>query len=301
MKLITAALGILLTFAVPLAQGGSPADETRLTLRQQMVRLINRDRAAYGLRPVALDVEVSLTADRFCEQQIRNRTTGHFTTDGMTPYMRYSFAGGNDGVSENAAAWSASYRFSDQALYEMIRRSQDAMMAELPPHDGHRRTILDPHATHVGVGLAWQDGEFRIAQEFVRRYLQWTRPLPRAASLTEQVIGSARPLPGYHVAAVSVHHEPLPQTISRVTANRIESYGLPEKRRDYLPRLRTYYGRSKDGSLHLVREEYTDGRRGDFPVTADGSFSFPVSFTEGPGIYTVVVWVEKDGTKDPIA
>ena len=55
----------------------------------------------------------------------------------------------------------------------MTRQSQHAMMIEKPPHDGHRRTILDPHATHVGIGLAWEKGEFRIAQEFVRGH-----PLP---------------------------------------------------------------------------------------------------------------------------
>ena len=27
-------------------------------------------------------------------------------------------------------------------------------MEEKPPADGHRRTILDPEATHVGVGYA---------------------------------------------------------------------------------------------------------------------------------------------------
>ena len=132
--------------------------------------------------------------------------------------MRYSFAGGNDSVSENAAAWSASYSFSDRALYEMMRRSEEAMMAEKAPHDGHRRTILDPYATHVGIGLAWEKGEFRMTQEFLRRYVTWSRPLPRAAGLYEEIIGAAKPLPGYRVEALSVHHEPIPRSLAPAMA-----------------------------------------------------------------------------------
>ena len=292
---------LVLLLATPLAQGEGPADETRFTLRHEMLRMINHDRAANGLRPVELDPEASNLADSYCRQQIRNGTTGHFTIDGETPYMRYSFAGGNDGVSENAAAWSAAYTFTDRALYEMIRRSQEAMMAEKAPHDGHRRTILDPSATHVGIGLAWEKGEFRMTQEFVRRYLAWSRPLPRAAGLYEEISGAAKPLPGYEVEAISVHHEPIPRSLAAATANLIDSYKLPDNRREYLPRLRSFTRRTGTGSIEVIREQYSDGRNGDFTVNKDGSFRFTVPFPDGPGVYTVVVWLRKAGEKDPIA
>jgi uncharacterized protein YkwD len=290
-----------LVLATPLAQGESPADETRFTLRHELLRMVNHDRKAHGLRPVDLDPDASMVADSYCRQQIRNGTTGHFTVDGQPPYMRYSFAGGNDGVSENAAAWSASYTFTDRALYDMMRRSEEAMMAEKPPHDGHRRTILDPDATHVGVGLAWDKGEFRLTQEFIRRYVEWTRLLPRAAGLYEEISAAARPLPGYRVEAISVHHEPIPRSIAPAAANLIESYRLPDSRREYLPRLRSYTRTTGNGSIEVIREEYSDGRRGDFPVASDGSFRFNVPFPDGPGVYTVVVWVRKPGDANAIA
>src|SRR5881628_1855970 len=230
-------LALLLVVSAPLAQGEGPIDETRFTLREEFLRLINRDRKQFGLPAVKLDAFASTVADAYCREQIRNGTTGHYTTDGEAPYMRYSFAGGNDGLSENAAAWSANYSFSDRALYEMMRRSEDAMMREIAPHDGHRRTILDPYATHVGIGLAWERGEFRLTQEFIRHYVDWTRQLPREASLGEQVLCSGRPPHGYQIGAITVHHEPLPQSIARVTANAITSYGLPDARRQYSPRL----------------------------------------------------------------
>jgi uncharacterized protein YkwD len=296
-------LGIvgLVFLSAPLAQGEGPLDETRITLRHEILRLINNDRHLHGLEPVTLDVETSAVADSYCRNQIANGTTGHFTTDGYTPYMRYSFAGGNDGVSENAAAWSANYHFSDRALYEMARRSEEAMMSERAPHDGHRRTILDPFATNVGIGVAWEKGEFRLTQEFIRHYVSWSRPLPRAAASDEPVSGSGHPADGYKVEAISVHHEAIPEAITARVANSFTSYSLPDKRRDYLPRLRSYARRSDDGTLRLVREEYSDGSRGDFAVAADGGFTFTVPLREGPGVYTVVVWVSKKGDHTPIA
>jgi len=276
--LITIAVALL---ASPLAH--SDVDETRATLRAHVLKLINRDRELYQLPPVELDVEASMVGDEYCRTQIRNGTTGHFTTDGLAPYVRYSMAGGNDAVSENAAAWSATYRFNERALYEMARRSQDAMMAETPPADGHKRTMLDPHATHVGIGLAWEKGEFRLVQEFVRRHIEWTRPLPRHARLGQSALMAGRALPGVTVEAITVHHEPLPQTLSAVTASAIATYSLPEKRRDYLPRLRQDRG------------AMTVARRGDFPLAPDGAFTFTAPFPDGPGLYTVVVWVRKEG------
>ena len=271
-----------------LAQGEPALDETRVTLRAHIVKLINRDRAIYGLPPVALDPAISALADEYCAAQIRNGTTGHFTTDGLAPYMRYSFAGVSDGLSENAAAWSANYKFTDRALFEMARRSEDAMMAETPPHDGHKKTILDPHATHVGIGLAWERGEFRLVHEFVRRYIDWTRTAPPEASLSDRVIIRGVPSAG-RVVGITVHHEPLPHAMPAHVANAIDTYALPEKRAEYLPR-------TKDR-----RTLYVDGSRGDIYLADDGAFSFTVPFPEGPGVYTVVVWLRREGVAKPVA
>src|SRR5437773_1798501 len=226
-RLLLILLASALTFGATFAQGDGAADETRMTLRAEMLRMINHDRQRFGLQPLELDPDASSVADSYCRQQIRNRTSGHFTLDGEAPYMRYSFAGGNDGISENAAAWSANFGFSERALLDMMRRSQEAMMTEAAPHDGHRRTILDSAATHVGIGVAWAGGEFRIAQEFVRRYIEWTRPLPRRAAAGERLLFSGRPKPGYQIEAITVHHEPFPEPMSTTVANAIGTYSLP--------------------------------------------------------------------------
>ena len=84
-------------------------------------------------------------------------------------------------------------------------------------------------------------------------------------------------------------------------ASSITSYSLPQKRRDYLPRLPSFANKRIDGTIHLVREEYTDGSHGDFKVAPDGGFTFDVPLHDGPGVYTVVVWVAKKNERSPIA
>ncbi len=298
MKRVLLSIAVMM-LATPVAH--SDIDETRTTLRAHVLKLINRDRQLYGLRPVQLDLEASAIGDDYCRHQIRNGTNGHFTTDGLAPYMRYSFAGGNDGVSENAAAWSANYAFSERALYEMARRSQDAMMAESAPQDGHKRTILDPHATHVGIGLAWEHSEFRLVHEFIRRYVRWTRPVPRHARIGETVMVAGQPIVGASIEAISVHYERTPEAMPAAVANALNTYSLPPKRKEYFPRLKQDYTRRPDGTIEIIRREYPGGHRGDFTVNKDGAFSFVVPFTQGAGVYTVVVWVKRNGLALPIS
>ena len=298
MKRVLFSIAIMM-LASPVAH--SDIDETRTTLREHVLKLINRDRQLYNLPPVQLDLQASSMGDEYCRRQIQNGTNGHYTTDGLAPYMRYSFGGGNDGVSENAAAWSANYAFSERALYEMSRRSQDAMMAESAPHDGHKRTILDPHATHVGIGLAWERPEFRLVHEFIRRYVQWTRPLPRHAHAGEMVLVAGTPISGAAVEAISVHYEHAPAAMPATVANALTSYSLPSKRKEYFPRLKQEYTMREDGTMAIVRREYAGGHRGDFTIGKDGAFSFAVPFTEGPGVYTVVVWVRRPGSATPVS
>src|SRR2546423_13565296 len=103
------ALILLLVVSAPFAQGEGPIDETRFTLREEFLRLINRDRKQFGLQAVQLDTLASAGADAYCRDQIRHRTTRHYTTGGQAPFIRYLFAGGNGGVREKPAPWAAGY------------------------------------------------------------------------------------------------------------------------------------------------------------------------------------------------
>ncbi|HVT03906.1 MAG TPA: CAP domain-containing protein [Thermoanaerobaculia bacterium] len=288
----------LVLAAGPFSQTSGSGEELKLSLKQDLVKRINRDRAGFGLRPVEFDPPASVTADAYCERQIREGTTGHYSLDGHAPYARYSQGGGNDGVSENAAAWSANYSFPESSIPDLISKSEEVMLQEKPPHDGHRRTILDPAATHVGIGLAWKNGEFRMTEEFLRRYVEWDDALPRSASIGERVVCRGKPVAGYKIVAASVHREDFPRPISALVANQIDMYSLPPTRRDFLPQQRNLSDRATQLARYVASRP---GTPGDLVLQKDGSFSFVAPFYGGPGLYTVVLWVRTMSGGSPIS
>ncbi len=285
------ALALLALSATTVYAGESDLKEG---LRRELHWRINEDRAARDLPPLILDQASSDMAAEYCRQQIRNRTTGHYSVDGLAPYARYSIAGENGALRENLAAWSSDTPFTAEMLPEMIRRSHEEMLGEEPPDDGHRQAILDPHATHVGIGLAWKDGEFRLAEIFVRRLVDWSRALPRTARVADHPWGAGRIRDGLEVDSIVVHYEPTPRQLSVEEANRRSSYSLPKKRSEYrpVPHLRSPEARAIDGGP-ISRK-----RTGDFSIFHDGSFSFDVDFDRGDGIYTVVIWlIDKENSE----
>lgn len=286
-------VALLLVMASPATGAEFPVRDTPqlgATIKAMMLATINEQRHAFGLAPVRLDPLASSVADALCRRQVYDRSVGHISTDGLSPFHRYSFAGGLDGITENTAAWSKDTPYTEAEIERLVAESMRAMLAEAPPHDGHRRAILDPHATHVGLGFAWRGGEVRIAHEFVRRYLRWTEPPPREVRIGEKATCAARPAAGWEIAAISVHFEPAPQPLSRASASRIESYELPATRSDFTP---ARPGRESD----IVRIARAGAAGGELAVSSDGSFTFSIPFAHGPGVYTVVAWVKNGDAK----
>lgn len=293
---VTGLVVAVLVTALTAAQAAE-LDPIRRAVRQDLTARINRDRASARLRPVVLDAEFSRFADAHCARQLAEGTVGHFTLDGLPPYTRYSHAGSNDGIAENAVAWSASYRFSSTSILDLTRRSHEAMMAERPPDDSHRRAILDPWATHVAIGIAWKDKEFRFVEVFFRRHIDWTSVPDRNARAGERIRASGRPTNGWSIAGVSVHHEPLPGPLTRERVNRIESYSLPGSSREYRPLVPRMPGAERETlSRWASRNE-----NGALRIRRDGSFSFDAPLHDGPGIYTLVVWLSGSASSPPVA
>lgn len=267
----------------------SAAAETTEELRAHALKLIHRDRTKHNLRPLKHDPALS----KLAEERARQLVAGN--DDGYPTYMRYSLRGHDDAIRENIAGWSVTYSLTDAAMRELVRQAQEWMLGELPPLDGRKGTILDPFATHVGAGFATSGGEFRIVQLFTRRHVLLGRPIPRASNTAESVLVTGRPLGEAAFDSITVHFEPEPDA----TPKRAEKF--PERRKEYLPRLGSKVRRYKDGKVDYLRDEYGEGRYGEIDVTKEGAFSFAVPFTEGPGIYTIVVWVRVPDWAYPFA
>jgi uncharacterized protein YkwD len=176
----------------------SPEEQTKANLgnltlaqlRQYALDIINADREGHGLRPVLLSDNPA--AQKHAEDLYNTKhNSSHWTTDGMKPYMRYTFFGGEGAVSQNVHAGHI-YAPEDIAnceaarafcsiidMTEMLELSNYAMMFDDEEccDNGHRDNILDPYHTHVSIGLAYDDYYFAYVQNFEANYMDLDIPV----------------------------------------------------------------------------------------------------------------------------
>lgn len=264
----------------PLSEAFPPESLPAEPVKRAAFEQINRDRAAQGLAPVAWDEAASRVADAFCAAQIEEKTHGHFLRDGLPPYARTGLAGVFGYQAENSASWATTARSFSDPPAQLALSAHRSMMEESPPQDGHRRTIVDPEATHVGVGWAMAGGRFQMAQEFLARGLERLTLETEERALVLRVRGGARaPL---RLAFVTIAREPLPVALTREEASGRTSYSYPRPSESYVAQGNTSLRVSDTVTLDRIR------------LGHDRDFSFPFA-PEEPGLFTLVFWVSRDG------
>ena len=265
---------------LPTAEKIPPPSSPKDPVKQGVFDRINADRGAAGLPPVAWDEAAAKVADDYCAAQISEGTRGHFLLDGIPPYARTSFAGISGMGAENAVAWmTTAPTFSDSPLALALAGQAD-MMREEPPNDGHRKAILDPEATHVGVGYAVKGGSFRMAQEFLTRRLAELDLRSDAGTLLVR----GRTVPGYSIQFVTIAWEETPQKLTKDEARSRIRYTYPEPKYSLVAEGRR--------SMRVVGTE-TDDR---IHVGGTGDFLFRFSPTQ-PGLWTMVFYVAESREK----
>jgi uncharacterized protein YkwD len=210
-------------------EDGRPFDPVKLAVFNR----INRDREAEGLPAVLWDDAASRVSDGYCTSQILEGTSGHFLKNGVPPYARTSFAGVFGMQYENSVTWRTTAPAFEESVTDLALESHAGMLAERPPDDGHRRTILDPAATHVGVGYAILGGSFRMAQEFLTRHLAWVRLEGSPGRPVIDVRGV--PVAGRRLQFVTAGWEPAPTPLTRVEASGRTSYSYPPAILGFVP------------------------------------------------------------------
>jgi uncharacterized protein YkwD len=249
--------------------------------RRYMVSLVNRDRASQGLGPVELDEGPPTAAGQaHADDMVRLGYLGHWGSDGSVPEQRHTEAGGADMVLENALCFTDEIKRvpNPKPLVDPkeIERAESQFFDEVPPNDGHRRNILRPAHTRVGIGVAQSTETAKelavpcFTQEFVDGYGVYT-PLPRTAKVGATVHveatleGGARPT-GIGVARVSP-----PKPISASELNRRRSYPVPKP-------YQMYWG---PGFVTPLVARISGSK-----IALD----VPLSDKKQPGLYEVSVW-----------
>lgn len=250
-------------------------------LRLMVVEFINQDRENASTPPVVYSEPLSLLADAHCREMLREGYTSHWNRAGWKPYMRYSQGGITDHTSENISSLSSTrFEVTFDAVKAALTERHEGLIGEVPPYDQHRKNILDPHHTHVGIGVAYSKAGLRMIQIFARRYVS-LEPIPTKQGPSSSVQLKGKVLePGLDLQAISVFYEPLPEEMSLAQLMGTYSYALPADEKIYRTRLPS-----------IMR--YADGTRGSVEVRGR-SFSQTISIPSRKGVYTLVVWLEKE-------
>ncbi len=261
-----------------------PAPTVPEDIRLRIVERINRDRAAEGIAPVKYSPELSRAADPHCEEMLRENYSSHWNRAGWSPYLRYSQAGIRDNTSENVASyWCSNCNFGVAKLLPEALQAHERFMTETPPYDGHRKSILNPTHTHVGIGLAVGAEGFRMIEVFAGQYVNLDA-LPASAKVNQtfRISGNVQ-AKGFDLMAISVFYEPLPRPMSLQQLKESYSYSLPQEEKIERP------------SLEGTPRRYTDGTLGTVRMGAGGRFEVPLIFwKQQPGVYTVAIWVRHE-------
>lgn len=240
-----------------------------------MLELVNADRAANGLRPVAWDETAAEAGQQHSEEMVQFGYMSHWNMDGYGPEYRYSRAGGLDTAQENVYRlvhqWEDGRGAPVDDWEKVVAGAQQAWMNS----PGHRANILAPEHTHLGAGIAYNPatGNVAMAHEFVNRYVA-IEPLPRRAQPGDRLVLRGTLLPGSANPLVNVAYEPFPEPLTLEQLNKTGTY--------------------KSAAQHLSVPQVR--------TSADGRFvsEFTLAQDAPPGLYHVWLWVESPGASERV-
>lgn len=239
------------------------------TFARYMMALVNRDRQAAGLSPVQWDETAARAARAHAEEMAHYVYLSHWNLNGYGPEHRYAFAGGRDAVRENVYSLSqrtaAGVGISIQDWRQAIEEAEQALMQSA----GHRDNILQPSHTHVGIGIGYNpdQGEMRIAQKFVDKYVVLD-PAPEIVRGGDAVEITGRLLPGVSAPLFNLAYEPFPIPMGVTDLRKTGTYTSQARVFEALK-----------------------------PQVQGTQFRATIRFIEAdrPGLYHIRVWVEHDG------
>ncbi|HHY11723.1 MAG TPA: hypothetical protein GX529_03740 [Firmicutes bacterium] len=121
-------------------QTPEPEPEKGITAEEKlMVDLVNEERAKLGLKPLEIDMKLVELGRMKSQDMIDLNYFSHTSPTYGSPFDMMQKAG-------------VEYRMAGENLAgaSTVERAHDALMQS----DGHRRNILNPDFTHIGIGIA---------------------------------------------------------------------------------------------------------------------------------------------------
>ena len=111
--------------------------------------LVNEERQARGLPPVVMYEPLRRVARAHSLDMASRGYFAHNTPESLTPFDRIRAAG----IAYSTAGENLGFSSLISDPVAAVLAQHQVMMAELPPDDGHVRTMLNPTFRRVGVGV----------------------------------------------------------------------------------------------------------------------------------------------------
>lgn len=121
----------------------------------EVMRLINQIRVENGLAPLAYNAKLATIAQSHANDCAARGWCSHTGSDGSSYRMRMA-----------AIGYAARYASECWAQSRNPAHAINMWMDEVPPYDAHRRTILSPHYTEIGVGVAQTTWGYYFVADF---------------------------------------------------------------------------------------------------------------------------------------
>jgi len=105
---------------------------------------------------------------------LANDFFSHWDTNGYKPYMRYTLAGGQGAVAENCAWEGLTGNIFGIDVKSALKELEWSMMYDDASSNwGHRDNILNPLHNRVSIGVAYDNHNVYLVQDFEDDYISW--------------------------------------------------------------------------------------------------------------------------------
>ena len=141
-----------------------------------VLEAVNAERTHQGLRPLVAEPTLRDLAREHCDDMLARRFFDHVNPDGQGPDERVAYGHRQlvGAVGENI--WTGSgYPISSS---HQIRGLAERIMETWIGSPGHRRNILSPDYTHLGVGVSVDGPDGRATQVFATVRAYTNQPIP---------------------------------------------------------------------------------------------------------------------------
>ena len=141
-----------------------------------MLELINAERVKAGVPPVVLGDNIA--AQLHAQAALAVCSGGHWGSDGLKPYMRYSLAGGYQSNAENGAGGNFCITSETRSPSGFHYAHLGPILTELEidgwmDSEPHRDNLLNKHHKKVNIGIAWDRYNLMVYQHFEGDYIEY--------------------------------------------------------------------------------------------------------------------------------